>query len=231
MSKERITALRQLATERYILSTLPTLYLPLWKRDGSTFLRDDGSGTVCTVTGALWTPQGRSFDIAHDDVINIPDSSLWNISSNDFTISLWVKHSELGVVHHYVSQGIDNNYYWFFRKESDNTISCTYKNGDNTAANRINIAGIATLNANTFYYVTISKIGTTWQLYINGVADGVTTQSVSAGDFAHTLEIGAMTWTGNASMYGVIGEVLLYSRGLTSVGNLQNYLATKWRYR
>src|SRR3990167_5915362 len=44
------------------------LYLPLWKKDGSSFMSDDAYGHLATVTGATWGSQGRTFD-GVDDLI------------------------------------------------------------------------------------------------------------------------------------------------------------------
>lgn len=190
----------------------------LKKHDGASFTSDDAYGHLCTVTGATWGMQGRSFDIAHDDIITIPDSTNWNIGASDFTIIVWAKHSELGVVHPYLTQAVSNDFYWFFRKQADNTIIFTYKNGDNLVANRVNVAGTNTLSINTFYQLAVTKIGITYQLYINGFPEpSPITQSVSNSDFAHTLQIGGYPdLTANTSIYGIIGEVLLYlGKGLT----------------
>src|SRR3990167_3354567 len=89
-TKERITAHRLFATRRYILSTLPVLYIS-GRRDfqgTNQFLSDDGYGHLATVTGALWTPQGYSFD--GDDHIDIAvNSTLQNL--NSLSVFTWEK--------------------------------------------------------------------------------------------------------------------------------------------
>lgn len=42
------------------------LYLPLYELDGSSFMSKDAYGHLCTVTGALWRPNGRWFDKTSD---------------------------------------------------------------------------------------------------------------------------------------------------------------------
>ena len=94
-TKERIIADRQFATERYILSTLPSLYLPLHRLDsgdsGGKFISADGHGRVCTVTGALISQGGRTFD-GSDDKIIIPSADTLSLRNNG-SVLLWIKVS------------------------------------------------------------------------------------------------------------------------------------------
>src|SRR3990167_8107213 len=93
-TKERITAHRLFSTERFIRSTLPVLYIS-GRRDfqgTNQFLSDDAYGHLCTRTGALWTPQGYSFD-GVDDKITIPDHSSLQFGIGNFTISIWAKNT------------------------------------------------------------------------------------------------------------------------------------------
>lgn len=61
--------MNELDIERdFILDPSCILYLPLWKKDGAQFMSDDMYGHLCTVTGALWTPQGRYFDGVDDKI-------------------------------------------------------------------------------------------------------------------------------------------------------------------
>ena len=50
----------------FIFDPSLVLYLPLHQRDGSSFMSKDAYGHVCTVTGAVWTPEGRLFDGVDD---------------------------------------------------------------------------------------------------------------------------------------------------------------------
>src|SRR3990167_10622684 len=90
-TKERITAHGLFATRRYILSTLPVLYIS-GRRDfqgTGQFLSDDAYGHLCTRTGVTWGIQGGIFD--GDDYINCGNAtSIASIVSN-FTVLAWVK--------------------------------------------------------------------------------------------------------------------------------------------
>ena len=85
--------LKELKYERFILSTRPVLWLPLYRKDGDTILSSDGYGHLCTVTGALWTPQGRTFDGA--SYISIPNHASLNITEA-ISLEAWVYYTVTG---------------------------------------------------------------------------------------------------------------------------------------
>jgi hypothetical protein len=65
------------------------LYLPFADHDmaGSTIISKDLNAHSCTVTGATWGSQGRSFDSTYDDFISVPDSPSLNLTvAQGFTI-------------------------------------------------------------------------------------------------------------------------------------------------
>ena len=92
-TKEQIIAQRSISTERYILSTMPVLYLPLGKTDsgksGDSFISSDGHGHTCTATSTPWTLRGRDFDGA-SGLLTVSDAtSIQNIFDDGGTIEVW----------------------------------------------------------------------------------------------------------------------------------------------
>ena len=78
------------------------LYLPLYELDGAKIMSRDGYGTLCTVTGAMWTPQGHKFD-GVDDNINCGNADAIAYLPNGFTFNVWVNFSALdGVTNHMI---------------------------------------------------------------------------------------------------------------------------------
>ncbi|MBI4712536.1 MAG: LamG domain-containing protein [Planctomycetes bacterium] len=210
-------------------------YWPLGEGTGTTTYDRSGNNNNGTLTnGPIWTT-GRygnacSFDGTDDSVI-VPDSALWNIATGDFTIELWVKHNNLpDIQQNYISQAISNDYYWFLRKErpaDGNIVSFVYKNGDNTAAKRIDVNGSAITDLN-WHYVVATKNGTNWYLYLDGVQVGSASGSPLAGDFAHTLEIGRYTDLAPTQvMNGLIDNVRIYNRALTAAEVASRYAAVE----
>ena len=71
----------------FIVDPSLVLYLPLYKKDGSSFVSGEGYGHLGTVSGALWRPNGRYFD-GVDDKINLPDVSPLSPTSQ-ITLEAW----------------------------------------------------------------------------------------------------------------------------------------------
>ena len=70
------------------------LYLPLYRIDGGSQVSRDAYGQAVNVTGALWTPVGRSFD-GVDDVINCGAASSLDLQYY-FTIAAWINPASYG---------------------------------------------------------------------------------------------------------------------------------------
>ena len=70
------------------------LYLPLYEMDGASFASRDAYGHRCTVTGALWRPNGRYFDAVNDG-INCGTGSNLNLGNtmDKYTMTAWIKTS------------------------------------------------------------------------------------------------------------------------------------------
>src|SRR3990172_13167350 len=72
--------------DKFIYDPSLVFYVPLYELDGTTFQSKDAYGHLCTVTGALWRPQGRDFD-GTDDVISAPDHNALDITGTVTLIS------------------------------------------------------------------------------------------------------------------------------------------------
>ncbi len=80
----------------FIFDPSLALYLPLYKRDGTSFMSDEAYGHLATVTGAIWTPQGRYFD-GVDDYLRIPDAPSLDLTG-EMTILAWMKRGATGAI-------------------------------------------------------------------------------------------------------------------------------------
>lgn len=201
------------------------LYVPLYHRDGASFMSRDHYGHTCTVTGALWTLQGRKFDGTDDDV-DCGTSSVLDITG-DITICIWFKitvlnsHCLLKRIGTFGTDGYSLYYsivgnYWF---------------QGSTQAKRI--IGSSTLVINTWYCLgAVQEGATTKKLFLNGNINGVKTDSdavVSPG--SQSLYLGENIPGNLLHLNGLVGEVVVYNGAKTFLEYLRYYLATKWRYR
>lgn len=198
------------------------LYLPLGKKDASSFMSSDAYGHLATVTGALWTPQGRSLD--GDDYINCGNGTALRIFGSSFTILMWVKTST-----------IVNNAGLFVRSGADGAQFVMSSLGKQRAI----VTGGFSQNANTVFadgnwhlltetYDTANSNTISW--FLDAIADGSSASQTFAAGTTEDYYVGTER-TAAVFLTGTIGEVLIYSRAL-SASEIQNiYLSTRWRYQ
>jgi len=217
-----------LKAERYILSPSCALYLPLWKQGGASLVSSDAYGHTCTVYGALWTPQGRSFD--GDDYINIPASASLTLTTK-LTWEAWMNLT---------ANPLAGQYPFIMGHRGGGNRPCMYI-VPLTSIAHINLAvGVTDVD------VIIGNIGLgSWKhlvmtydgdlgsanikTYLGGVFQNSGDQPGSLANTNTNLQLGADTWYGNY-LNGRIGEVLICNRVFSAAEIQHNYLATKWRY-
>jgi len=212
------------------------VFAPLWHPElsGSPFNAwDVVNNTVraCTVTGATWDIQGRTFD-GTDDAINCGSpTALDNIgTAGDYTFSLvaWIKPSGLGEN----NQGriVDKNkFYLRMEGEVGNTHIALRTYNSTVAKNAVSASNSTPIGS--WSHVVAIYDGANLKTYVNeilvigdattGTLDNHATSDLRIGDGASSA----------VCFNGTIGEVLIYNRAL-SVSEVSNlYLTTKWRYQ
>ncbi|MDO8569067.1 MAG: LamG domain-containing protein [Dehalococcoidales bacterium] len=192
------------------------LYLPLHQMDGPSFISRDARGHQCTVTGAVWTPHGRSFD-GVDDLISVPlDLS----AATKLTLEAWVylDSTQVGEGGIFLVSGLNA-----VGITMSTTTLYPYHGGNSVAAQ----AYSAYVNQWAHIVATYAGLPNqpTVKSYINGgtPASGTSSNNVTPGTF---VKLGGDYW-----LKGKMGEARIYTRVLTPLEVQRNYLATKWRYR
>lgn len=212
----------------FILDPSLVLYLPLYELDGDSFMSRDAYGRLAIVTGALWTPQGRTFD-GVDDLISVADNDAFD--PGDFTMSTWTKQNafaggywERAFIAHDTTGGTTNK--WLFAHTGSATIFEWVNTWPTSPALTSNAW---TLSAGVWYQIGVTRQGSTFTFYKDGVANGTASSAVGLANVAVPLTIG---WAEATKKYdGTIGEVLIYNRALTPAEIQNIYLATKWWYQ
>jgi hypothetical protein len=211
------------------------LNAPLGQEDlnSSPFTTIDSNAHSCTVTGAIWGPDGRLFD--GDDYIDCGKPSAFDLQGA-LTIAAWVNPTAFGATGTILSDfsaGTTNSQHTF------RVLSTGYINfaQEKVGGGNVLVSGTTQLlTAGAWNYVVVTRASATGTitLYLNGVADATTGTSTVAS--IPTLASSGNTTIGrlgsNALQYfnGTIGEVMVYSKDFTPSEILQNYNATKSKY-
>lgn len=209
------------------------LYLPFYSTDlqGSPITSKDFSAHSCTVTGATWGNQGRTFDGA-DDKIAIPNVASLR-PTTALTVVAWVYPTALAserlILGHINDSGV-NRRSWMLLIDSSQKFKF-YCSSDGTHGNSDSQASATTATVDTLYHVAVTYSPTALTIYINGVADGNKNPSVNSlyENTTDDLYVGVDANSGR-DFAGRIGEVLLYSRTLTDTEILNHYQNTKRVY-
>ena len=211
----------------FIFDPSLVLYLPLYQLDGASFMSRDGYGHLCTVTGALWTPHGRSFD--GDDYINCGNNAIMNFTSGAFSIEEWIKTSDYthrGRLFNRGTYNADGYDFWL-----DNKI-LQFRTNQTPPASQISQAADAIVANNTWYHCVVTRDGAVVKIYVD-TTDLTSTPGthVDPTSTSANIYIGVYQNLTESYWVGTIGEVRVYNRALTPLEIQRNYLATKWRYQ
>ena len=195
----------------FILNPNLVLYLPLWKLDGSSFMSKDACGHLCTVTGALWRPDGRYFD-------GVDDKIEWDaITVTAGSLEGWFMFHKLGTELGGVNNSFVSPFYQYQAFDDRIVIHTTSK------------YFIVPIVKNQWHHLvftwTDNSDSDTAILYFDTVA-----KSQEAGASGTILVFEDIAGK-ETNFNGLCGEVRLYNRVLTPQEIQHNYLATKWRYR
>ena len=231
-------------------SPYTVLDLPLYSGllNGSQFMSRDHYGHRCTVTGALWTPQGRVFD--GDDYIEAgANASLVTLAQG--TIMGWIKTTVnpndnftniiFGV--HDSGDSVSFAEFSVHRRAGDGAglrlIWGMYEDGTNKVEGYTGLV----MSLDVWYHVALVVSATGNTLYVDGAAQGAT---YTVGSAASALFFSTVTAVDNSSIgaskrsdayaanryfRGTINELLVLGRGLLRPEIQNHRLATKWRYR
>ena len=212
----------------FIFDPSLVFYLPLHELDGASFMSKDKHGHLATVTGAVWTPRGRSFD-GIDDIINLGNSSLFNFTSGDFSILLWVKPGTItDTDYELFNRGVVNTDGYRFFHRNGGFQFWTHQVG----AAQQTTSNLGLVSVDVWSLLGMSRSGNSVRLYHNNI--DVTNVAGSHTDpLTNTRDTFLGTYGDGASApyAGLIGEVLGYDRVVTPLEIQRIYLSTRWRYQ
>ena len=208
----------------FILDTSLVLYLTLYQLDGSSFMSKDAYGHLCTVTGAVWRPNGHYFD-GSDDKIDCGNSSAFNFT-NALTVDSWVNLKSASGASDWPGIVDKDAAYSLRLNQSGTNIYGRFKVG---GASKFTNAYTATLD--TWHHaVLLYEYPGNMTIYING-NEGVAAIAADGALDTNANDVLIGSTASNFFINAIIGEVRIYNRVLTPSEIMRNYQATKWRYR
>lgn len=210
----------------FIFDPSLVLYLPLYKLDGASFMSKDKHGHLCTVTGALWTPHGRSFD-GVDDYVNCGSNESLDITGV-ITIEAWIKPSDVDTEQYFIRHGVYGVSTGYLLGTSGKRLQGTFGNGTSGLLKRSAANSIPTVDIWYHAVVTLNSIKVHY--YVNGVPKDHDSDFDGTFDGSNAEPL-YIVYYPSYYFSGLIGEVRIYNRALTQLEIQHNYLATKWRYK
>jgi len=230
--------LKVLAKSPQMFNPIPDkcgLYLPLWHNElrGGVFSSADDFRHACTVTGALWTPQGRIFDGA--SYIKITTAN-WRSGDSVGTILAWVKTSSATDQTIFASSyEVSAGYYLLLKINStDGKLTVIQRNNDVADS----ISGGTNVVDGNFHLLALVSNGTAYSMYVDTTLQDLTViGGANTGDWLadtpnrQNVTLGVFNYSALAQyLTGTEGELWYFNRALTLAEITQIYNATKFRY-
>lgn len=212
----------------HILEPGLVLYLPLYELDGDSFQSRDAHGHLCSVSGALWTMQGRQFD-GMNDVINIASRPSLKLTTA-ITMEVWLKINSVVGVNDYLIDKAGATYGYRLFLETDEIRTQLY---DGAALHSL-VTTDFNLSPGVWYHIASTWDGSKIRCFKNCIASINTTSwsgTINNRD-SDNLSIGSDNDGGNSYPSNTaIGEVRIYNRALSIAEIQHNHLTTGLRYR
>ena len=200
------------------------LYLPLYKRDATGFMSSDHNGHLVTRAGALWTPQGHSFD-GVDDVLTVPHCAVFNLTA--LTVIATFKVNSTPSNQTILDKNFETDTMTGYSMRVNDTTGMYFYLGDGVNYDTIVVSKMITIG--DWYQFAVTFNAGNGDLYRNGISVGslaMTPTSIAANTF--DLTIGSRD--GSVSPFdGVISEIAIYGRALFPQEVLNYYLTARSR--
>jgi hypothetical protein len=147
------------------------------------------------------------FDYTTLDYLSIPDSSDWDLGSNDFTIDCWVYFTFLK--HNTICSRMSDGHYFYWAFE----YGTTFRFRDLGTSIDFSISGVP-VTTNTWYHIAVVRTGNTFRMYLDGIQQGTDYINTDAlFDRSAELDIGTLGSGYGYELAGYIDE-FRWSKGI-----------------
>ena len=148
------------------------------------------------------------------DNLSIPSSTPNQFGSGDFTLEAWVNPT--------IPSPFDGQHIFFRRTTTSQDGLIFGINGSQKAALisgdgtwRVTLASTTTIANGQWYHLAATRSGSTWTLYVNGVAEASTTASFTISQESANITIGTGSFTGYISGWRAVKGQALTSGAFT----------------
>ena len=194
--------------------TAPTGLVAWWRAEGNA-LDSVGSNNGALVSGVTFSNGlvGQGFSFNGASYVEVPNSSAWAFAGNDFSIELWANISQLCAYSGHntavlVANNCPNCGEWLFAV-SDGVLY--FHTGDSPPATLVSAPFTPMLNQ--WYHFAVTRQGSLFRLYTNGVVFATQTNNTAVTVPNATLRLGQF---GGDWFLGQMDEVSIYNRALTT---------------
>lgn len=242
ISNFRVIAGLALYTSRFIPPTLPlaitatpraSVFIRGTGANGSTTFTDTAGGNTVTGVGnaqitTAQAPTGETSSIVLDgsgDYLTVPlNSSTITVGSGDFTLQLYYRRNSAGNSDHgiYSTRPGSNLNGWSFGSRQGRLFLLVSTTGTSWQLDTFTSGQGPTLNPNQWYHIALTRQGSTWRVFVDGVLAYTSTMSGTVTETGSTAYIGAdgdlSGWpqmNGNISNFQFIRGTALYTSGFT----------------
>lgn len=174
----------------------------------SSFPVDRWNANSTVSTGTFYASRMAGWSVYFDgsgDYLTIADATAIRLGGSAFSIEAWIYPTTSNQNAEIVSKrafGAFGSYALFIN--SSNQL-CFVADNNTTSPWAISLAG-GTITANSWSHLAVTRVGTTWTIYINGSSVASTSSSIGITDTATSLSIGAYP-TGQNAFTGYISNV------------------------
>jgi len=193
-------------------------------------------GTLVNGIGFSSQNNGSFFYDGSDDYFRLPVNFFNPDSGSPFTVSIWFKTGTSGMIFGQESgetPGTGSGWVPAIYVDTNGKIrtSCFY--GGNTSNQSVSAISV---NDNLWHQITVTFESSSHKSFLDGILFGTIskTQQNYSATYYYYLGSGKNTgWinAGNMTLSGNISNFMFYNRALSAQEILQNYNATKGRYR
>lgn len=150
--------------------------------------------------------------------VSAPDSTDWYLEPGDFTIELWYRPSAIGTRQFLCGQG--NVGATSVRNLLEVTAAGKFRYFGNGSA-AVSVVGTTTLVAGNWYFLSATKSGTDWRVFVNGNLDTTLSSAATFTDFAGPFYVGrcgaftSLTTNGYLEQFRITKGVARYTASFT----------------